>query len=115
LRGGRRCRAGRRRPRRQEKNYDITGPEPLSGGDLAQLASDVSGKPVEPVAVDDDAFVAGLVEHAGLPEPVAQFIASFGRAAREGQLAASSDAVERLTGSPPQSFRELLEASVTGG
>jgi hypothetical protein len=44
---------------------------------------------------------------------VAEFIASFGRAAREGQLAARSDAVEQLTGRPPKSVRELLEASLS--
>jgi NAD(P)H dehydrogenase (quinone) len=92
------------------KAYDITGPEALSGADLAALASELSGTPVEAVAVDDDTYVGILVEYAGLPEPVAQFIASFGRAGREGQLSTVSNAVEELTGRPPQRFRELLEA-----
>ena len=95
------------------KAYDITGPEPLSGADLARIASEVSGKPVEPVSVDDEAFIDGLVEHAGLPSPVAEFIASFGRAAREGQLATVSGEVERLTGTSPRSLRQLLEAAVS--
>ena len=90
------------------KAYDVTGPEALSGYDLAALASEVSGKQVEPVPVDDEAFVSILVEHAGLPEPVAKFLASFGRAAREGQLGLVSDDVERLTGRPPARFRTLL-------
>jgi NAD(P)H dehydrogenase (quinone) len=90
------------------KAYDVTGPEALSGYDLAALASEVSGKQVEPVSVDDDAFVAILVEHAGLPEPVAQFLASFGRAAREGQLDLVSGDFERLTGRPPDRLRTLL-------
>jgi NAD(P)H dehydrogenase (quinone) len=90
--------------------YDITGPEALSGADLAALASELSGTPVEAVAVDDETFVGILVEYAGLPEPVAQFIASFGRASREGQLATVSNAVEELTGSPPRHFRDVLEA-----
>ena len=90
--------------------YDVTGPEALSGADLAALASELSGKPVEAVAVDDETYVGILVEHAGLPEPVAQFIASFGRAGREGQLATVSNAVEELTGSPPQRFRDVLGA-----
>ena len=90
--------------------YDITGPEALSGADLAALASELSGTPVEAVAVDDETFVGILVEYAGLPEPVAQFIASFGRASREGQLSTVSNAVEELTGSPPRHFRDVLEA-----
>lgn len=88
--------------------YDITGPEALSGYDVAKLASDVSGKEVAPVNLDDDAFVKMLVENAGLPEFIAQFAASFGRAAREGQLDLVSDDFEQLTGRPPATFRSLL-------
>jgi NAD(P)H dehydrogenase (quinone) len=91
--------------------YDITGPEALSGYDLAKLASEASGKEVQPVAVDDEAFVSILVEHAGLPEFIAEFLASFGRAAREGQLGLVSGDFEQLTGRAPQRFRELLAAT----
>jgi NAD(P)H dehydrogenase (quinone) len=89
--------------------YDVTGPELVSGADIAALASEHGGVPVEAVAVDDETYVAGLVEHAGLPEPVAQFLATFGRAAREGQLAVRSDDVERLTGRAPRSLRDVLD------
>ena len=92
------------------KAYDVTGPEALTGAQLAALATDISGTPVEAVPVDDDTYVGILVEHAGLPRPVAEFIASFGRAGREGQLATVSNAVEELTGTPARPFRELLEA-----
>jgi NAD(P)H dehydrogenase (quinone) len=97
------------------KAYDITGPESLSGYDLATLASEVSGKPVEPVSVDDDTLVSILVEHAGLPEFIAQFLASFGRAAREGQLGLVSGDFEQLTGRPPARFRTLLEGTAAAG
>jgi NAD(P)H dehydrogenase (quinone) len=93
------------------KNYDVTGPELVSGADIAALASERGGVPVEAVAVEDEAYVAGLVEHAGLPEWLAQFLASFGRAAREGQLAVRSDDVEKLTGQAPRSLRDLLDAA----
>ena len=86
----------------------MTGPELVSGADIAAIASERGGVPVEAVAVDDETYVAGLVEHAGLPEPVAWFLASFGRAAREGQLAVRSDVVEELTGRAPRSLRDLL-------
>jgi NAD(P)H dehydrogenase (quinone) len=90
--------------------YDITGPEALTGADLAAIASELSGKPVEPVSVDDAAYVGILVEHAGLPEAVAEFLASFGRAAREGQFGTVSSDFEDLTGTPPRSFRDVLGA-----
>jgi NAD(P)H dehydrogenase (quinone) len=92
--------------------YDVTGPVLLSGAGMAALASEVGGVPVEAVAVDDDTWVAGMVEHAGLPEPVARFLATFGQAVREGQLDQCTSAVEDLTGRPPIGLRELLSASV---
>jgi NAD(P)H dehydrogenase (quinone) len=95
------------------KAYDITGPETISGYDLAAMASEVSGQSVEPVSVDDETFVSILVEHAGLPQFIAEFLASFGRAAREGQLGLVSDDFERLTGRPPAAFRTLLEGAAT--
>jgi NAD(P)H dehydrogenase (quinone) len=89
--------------------YDITGPQPLGQDDVAALLSEISGRPVEAVAVDDEEFVRGLAA-AGIPEPVARGIASYGRAVREGFIGEASGAVEFLTGRPPRSLREVFEA-----
>jgi NAD(P)H dehydrogenase (quinone) len=89
--------------------YDITGPQPLGQDDVAALLSEVSGRPVEAVAVDDEAFVQGLAA-SGMPEPAARGIATFGRAIREGYLSEALGAVENLTGRPPRSLREVFEA-----
>jgi NAD(P)H dehydrogenase (quinone) len=93
------------------KIYDVTGPELLSGSDVAALAAAAGGVPVEAVAVDDETRVAGLVENAGLPEPVARFAASFGQAVREGQLAQLTTVVEDVAGRAPRSLRDLVAAS----
>ena len=69
----------------------------------------MSGRPVEAVAVDDEAFIEGLTS-AGVPEPAAREIASYGRAIREGYIDQISGAVENLTGRPPRSLREVFEA-----
>jgi NAD(P)H dehydrogenase (quinone) len=89
--------------------YDITGPRPLSQDDVAALLSEVSGRPVEAVSVDDEEFVQGLAAY-GMPEPAARSIATFGRAIREGFISEASGAVENLTGRPPRSLREVFEA-----
>jgi NAD(P)H dehydrogenase (quinone) len=70
------------------KAYDITGPESLSAPDLALLYGELAGRPVEPVAIDDDAFVAGMVGDStdGHLAYGAQLVASFGRAIREGHF-----------------------------
>src|SRR3954451_19649061 len=48
------------------KIYDITGPELLTGRDLARIYGQTGGVEVAAIAVDDDAFMAGLVA-AGVP------------------------------------------------
>jgi NAD(P)H dehydrogenase (quinone) len=88
--------------------YDITGPEAVTEADLAALASELSGRSIEVVELDDDAYVAGLVEHAGLPEQVARNLASFGASAREGFADTVADSVQELSGRAPRSLREVL-------
>jgi NAD(P)H dehydrogenase (quinone) len=83
----------------ENQAYDVTGPELLGAGDLARIYGEAGGVPVSAVALDDAAFVAGAVA-SGLPEAVAQLLAGFGRAIREGHLDQRSDVVERLTGRP---------------
>lgn len=79
--------------------YDITGPELLSGADLARLYG------AEPVAIDDDAFAAAL------PPAIAPLLVSFGVAIREGFLAQLSTDVETLTGRAPRSVADVLAAA----
>jgi NAD(P)H dehydrogenase (quinone) len=93
----------------ESRAYDITGPEALGQDAVAALLSEVSGRPVEAVAVDDEAFIEGL-SAAGVPEPAAREIASYGRAIREGHIDQISGAVENLTGRPPRSLRQVFEA-----
>jgi NAD(P)H dehydrogenase (quinone) len=93
------------------KAYDITGPELLGGAELARIYGEAGGTAVEAIAVDDDAFVAGLVG-AGVPEAAAPMLASFGRAIREGQLDQLSGDVQALTGAAPRSVREVLAGAL---
>jgi NAD(P)H dehydrogenase (quinone) len=89
------------------KAYDITGPALLDGADLARAYGAVGGVEVEAIAVDDEAFAAGLLA-AGLPEAAVPLLVSFGRAIREGHLDALSDDVERLTGRAPRAVQDVL-------
>jgi NAD(P)H dehydrogenase (quinone) len=93
------------------KEYDITGPEALGAQDVAALYAELSGRPVEAVLVDDDAYAAGLVEHAGMPEPVARAYTTFGTGTRRWYSAALSTTVAELTGRPPTSVRDVLAAN----
>lgn len=88
--------------------YDITGPEAVSSADLAALAAKLGDREVTVVDVDDAAYAAGLVQHAGLPEPVADLLASFHHGARLGFFGAVSDDFEKLTGRPATALGSLL-------
>ena len=93
--------------------YDITGPEAIGPHELAALAIELGGRPVEVVQVDDDALIAGMVGN-GTPEFVARIIASFPAAAREGLLGSVSSAVDDLTGAPARSLRDVVAAGLAG-
>jgi NAD(P)H dehydrogenase (quinone) len=93
----------------EDRTYDITGPQLISQGDLAALVQEITGRPVEAVAIDDEAAAQAFVE-AGLPPEAARAYASFGTAIREGVLETVSSAVRDLTGRVPRSLREVLEA-----
>ena len=98
--------------------YDITGPEALGAADIAAIVAKLSGRPVEVVQVDDDARAAGLVEQAGLPEPAARLVTSFGRAQREAWLETVTTTVADLTGRPPCPLRDVIaaeQATLAGG
>jgi len=96
------------------KAYDLTGPEALGAADLAALFAEAGGRPVEPVFLDDEAWVGAMVEHAGMPEPVARTYATFGIAARQGYLGIVSPTLEQLIGRPPTTVREVLDAALVG-
>jgi NAD(P)H dehydrogenase (quinone) len=93
------------------KVYEITGPELLDADARAALFAEQGGTPVEVVHVDDEAFAAGLAQATGLPLAHAELYASFGRATREGYLAALSGDVQRLTGRQPRPLAAVLTTS----
>jgi NAD(P)H dehydrogenase (quinone) len=95
-------------PGHENRFYNITGPDLISNADFARLLTEVTGKPVKHVALDDAAFIERLKAQ-GMPEATAQRVAGFSQPTREGQIAVRSTAVKDLTGREPQSVRELLE------
>jgi NAD(P)H dehydrogenase (quinone) len=95
------------------KIYDVTGATALSATDVAALYAKLGDRPVEVVNLDDDAYAAMLVEHAGLPQPVAEIYASFGTGARRGYGAPVSDTVLQLTGRPPRAAGDVLAEALS--
>jgi NAD(P)H dehydrogenase (quinone) len=88
---------------------DITGPEVVTYAELAQIAGDITGRPVSYIDVSLEEIVKGMVG-AGLPQRLAETLASFHTATAQGTLAIVTDTVTELTGTPPQSVRDFLAA-----
>ncbi|KPH62553.1 NAD(P)H-binding protein [Novosphingobium sp. ST904] len=99
--------------------YTLTGPELLSIPEALAMASGIAGKPITVEHVDDEAMFAyfdflGVPRHASdiVPDgPIpwsSDDMVTFGTAIREGFFARCTDHVERLSGRPPRSLRDVM-------
>ena len=75
--------------------------------DIATIASELTGRDISRVVMDDDEWVAARVEH-GSPEPMARMLLGFFLAARQGRFAEVDPTLGELLGREPQSVRDLL-------
>jgi NAD(P)H dehydrogenase (quinone) len=89
------------------QTYDITGPDLLSRQDFAKLITEVTGKRVRVIEMNDSNYMERLVR-SGMPEAGARVVASFGAATRLNVLNIKSEALQILLGRKPESVRDLL-------
>jgi NAD(P)H dehydrogenase (quinone) len=105
------------------QTYNITGPELQTFEDVTAILAEVTGKPIAYVPVDDEQQYA-MFDAMGIPRrPVddqtvgglpwnSDDMVTFGQAIREGFLEVCTKDVERLTGRPARSVRQMIEANV---
>lgn len=109
-------------PGHEYKAYDLTGPELFTQRSTMELVSELAGKPVEYIAVDDEGMFAvfdalGVPRHASDDPTTAPIpwcstdMVTFSQSIREGFFDVVTDHVERLTGHPPRTLREVLLAN----
>ncbi|MEU1588099.1 NAD(P)H-binding protein [Micromonospora sp. NPDC005710] len=89
----------------------LTAAEMLDLEEVAAILSDITGRTVERVVVDDDEWRASAIER-GMPAAAADFTLGMYRAAREGEFAVSDPTLETVIGHRPTSVRSVLEAIV---
>lgn len=104
------------------RTYNITGPELQTFAEVTALMAQVTGVPLAYVPVDDAGQYA-IFDAMGIPRrPVddasvagipwnSDDMVTFGKAIREGFLEVCTKDVERLTGRPARSVRELMEVN----
>ncbi|CAL4868163.1 Quinone oxidoreductase 2 [Asticcacaulis sp. MM231] len=88
----------------------ITGPELLSTQQIADLASEIVGKPLAVVNLSDEQLAGGM-KAAGVPEAIIPTLVSFDTNTREGGFDILTHDVEALTGRKPEALRAFLEAN----
>jgi len=110
-------------PGHEDRTYDITGPALETFAEVAAIMAEVTGCPVRYEDLSDEAQYA-MFDAMGIPRrPVddqtvagvpwnSDDMVTFGRAIREGFLEVCSSDVERLTGRPARSTRQMVEENV---
>jgi NAD(P)H dehydrogenase (quinone) len=97
-------------PSRVNGRYDVTGPELLTTDEIAGIVERALKKPLHVVHVSDEQLAEGMRAR-GVPPHMVPFWVLFDANTRAGKAATFSDAVERLTGTPPQAFKDFLTAN----
>lgn len=89
------------------KIYELGGDERLTYSDLAAVIAQVSGKPVEYKNVSEAEYKS-ILEGAGLPDFVANMLASADAGIARGELDTDSGDLQKLIGRPSTPVAEIL-------
>ena len=98
------------RPGHERKAYNITGPDAIGPRELVKLVSEISGKRIQLVVLDEAAYRKYLLDN-GTPETAINGALSFAAELNSPWLREPTTAVADLTGRPPTSVRSLLAAN----
>ena len=92
------------------QTYEINGPEAPTRAEIAAILTEVAGRPVPLVNLDDATYRAGVIA-AGIPDFLADVVVKYGVATRDGWMGSASSSVADLTGRPATSVRDWFEAN----
>lgn len=89
----------------------LTATAAVDLAEVADMLSELTGRTVRRVVIDDDDFTARLIDR-GLPQPFAQLFIGTYRAARDREFAVTDPTLGALIGREPQSVRAALQATM---
>lgn len=92
------------------RTLTLSGSEAMTTREIAALVGTALSQPIDVVPVSTNDLVQGMVG-AGLPEPMARFLASFDDNTAAGFVGTVTGDVEALIGKPPLPFAAWLEAN----
>lgn len=91
------------------RTYPLTGPQPLNAADQVDTLAAVLGRPLHLVEIPPQAAETAMVKSAMPTELAAAVIASMAQAGTDHAMAVSPS-VEEVTGRPPRSFADWVDA-----
>lgn len=89
----------------------FTGAEALDFAELAEIVSELTGRPITRTVVSDQEYRAALVAH-GAPEDRADMLLGMFAASRLGDFAAVDPTLDQLLGHPPTAARDALAGTL---
>jgi NAD(P)H dehydrogenase (quinone) len=99
-----------------ERHFDgpvtLTASAAVTFGEIAAIASGLTGRDIRRVVLDDEKWVTEQVAQ-GTPEFMARFLLGFYQAARQGRFAEVDPLLGELLGRQPRTVRDLLAERVT--
>ncbi len=90
--------------------YTVTGKQSLTPKEIAAIATEATGKPLDVVDVTDEQLGQGI-RGAGLPGFVADMLVSADANTRAGKFDIVTDDFTKLTGKQPQSLKDYFVAN----
>ena len=87
---------------------NLSGPAAIDYAEAAAILSQASGREIRYVSVDDESFVASLLE-VGIPRPIADHIATLFRITRQGGASQVTTMVQDLTGRAPRELHRYAQ------
>jgi uncharacterized protein YbjT (DUF2867 family) len=96
-----------------ERTPPLTGPEAVDMARVAEIASQITGRPIRRVVVSDEEYRQGLLS-AGLPASAAEMLVGLFAASRRGDFGPADPALGELLGRSPVTIEEFLRGALAG-
>jgi uncharacterized protein YbjT (DUF2867 family) len=87
---------------------NLTGPAALTCTEAAAILSQACGRSIRYIPVDDESFMTSLLQ-AGIPQPIADHIATLFRITRQGGASQVTSTFQDLTGRSPRELRQYAQ------
>ncbi len=91
----------------------LTAPTAVTFDDLTTIASDLTGRTIKRIVLDDEQWVAEQIT-IGVPEQLARLMLTWYQAARAGYFAEADPLLTELLGREPRTATDRLAAHIAG-